>query len=123
MLTNSRIYFQPSNMNNIADSILHFEISKITRIFKRRYLLRQVGLEVLLPDNISYLFAFESSVDRDFVFNVVIQQNNSLCRQPSLDSVTKRWQSKEISNFEYLMYLNNEADRSGNDLTQYPVSD
>lgn len=31
------------------------------------------------------------------------------------------WQRREISNAEYLMYINNEAGRSINDLTQYPV--
>ena len=34
---------------------------------------------------------------------------------------TKRWQSRQISNFEYLMRLNTIAGRTYNDLTQYPV--
>lgn len=35
--------------------------------------------------------------------------------------VTLQWQSGLISNFDYLMYLNSLADRTFNDLTQYPV--
>ena len=31
------------------------------------------------------------------------------------------WQNGAISNFDYLMYLNNLADRSFTDLAQYPV--
>ena len=31
------------------------------------------------------------------------------------------WQSREISNFDYLMFLNAEAGRSLSDLAQYPV--
>lgn len=31
------------------------------------------------------------------------------------------WQMKEISNYEYLMYLNQAGNRSINDLSQYPV--
>ena len=31
------------------------------------------------------------------------------------------WQNGALSNFDYLMYLNSMADRSFNDLTQYPV--
>jgi hypothetical protein len=31
------------------------------------------------------------------------------------------WQRREISNFEYLMILNTFANRTYNDLTQYPV--
>ena len=33
----------------------------------------------------------------------------------------KKWQRREISNFEYLMQLNTFAGRTFNDLTQYPV--
>jgi len=32
-----------------------------------------------------------------------------------------RWQTGEISNFQYLMHLNTLAGRGYNDLTQYPV--
>jgi hypothetical protein len=35
--------------------------------------------------------------------------------------ITKKWQSGELSNFEYLMHLNMLAGRSFHDLTQYPV--
>ena len=37
------------------------------------------------------------------------------------DNMTLQWQNGIISNFDYLMYLNSAADRSFNDLTQYPV--
>jgi hypothetical protein len=35
-------------------------------------------------------------------------------------SVTQRWEKGDISNFQYLMYLNTLAGRSYNDLMQYP---
>jgi len=35
--------------------------------------------------------------------------------------MTLQWQNGLISNFDYLLYLNSAADRSFNDLTQYPV--
>jgi hypothetical protein len=35
--------------------------------------------------------------------------------------ITEQWQNNEISNFEYLMALNTIANRTYNDLTQYPV--
>ena len=35
--------------------------------------------------------------------------------------ITSRWQRKEVSNFEYLSFLNSLADRSKNDLTQFCV--
>ena len=33
----------------------------------------------------------------------------------------QKWQRREISNFDYLMYLNTVAGRTYNDLNQYPV--
>lgn len=38
-----------------------------------------------------------------------------------VSALTQLWQHHEISNFEYLLYLNAAAGRSYNDLTQYPV--
>ena len=37
------------------------------------------------------------------------------------ENMTLRWQNGLISNYDYLFYLNTMADRSLNDLTQYPV--
>ncbi len=36
-------------------------------------------------------------------------------------SMTQRWQRAEVSNFEYLMYLNTMAGRTYNYLSQYPI--
>lgn len=40
----------------------------------------------------------------------------------SIIDFTKKWQKREISNYEYLSRINAFADRSMNDLTQYPVN-
>lgn len=37
------------------------------------------------------------------------------------EGLNKKWNTYEITNFEYLMELNNLAGRSYADLTQYPV--
>ena len=37
------------------------------------------------------------------------------------ENMTLQWQNGMITNLEYLLYLNSAADRSFNDLTQYPV--
>ena len=50
-----------------------------------------------------------------------VQPSMRLTEMKSRDQWTEDWQWGRISNFEYLMYLNREADRSFNDLTQYPV--
>jgi hypothetical protein len=38
-----------------------------------------------------------------------------------LSNMTQKWQRREISNFDYIMYLNTIAGRTYNDLNQYHV--
>jgi factor associated with neutral sphingomyelinase activation len=122
MITEMRIYFQPSQLNNVGETIQHFDIANVQGLYKRRYLLQQIGLEFILKHHESYFFIFNSSHDRDEMY-ALIQSHHNINNQESnsLITSTRRWQKREISNFEYLMILNNEADRSMNDLTQYPV--
>ena len=150
MLTETRVYFQPSQLNNVGDSVLHFEVRLIARVFRRRYLLRQIGLEFILTDGTSHLFVLDNQNIRDSTYNLIVNLKalsplarsccetapvgsasssgsgggggSSLHMQAHLENLCRRWQRREISNFEYLMNLNTEADRSVNDLTQYPVS-
>lgn len=41
--------------------------------------------------------------------------------EQDINIYTQQWQQGELSNFNYLMLLNSYAQRSMNDLTQYPV--
>lgn len=124
MLTESRIYFQPALVNNVGETMQYFHYSKITRVYKRRYLLRHTSIEIMLSDGTSALFSFDTREIRNHMYNLI--QTTQLKhphshRIPSLEQMMEKWQRKEVSNFEYLMFLNYEADRSLNDLTQYPV--
>jgi hypothetical protein len=40
---------------------------------------------------------------------------------PTIEEMFQKWQKREISSFDYLMFLNAEAGRSLSDLAQYPV--
>lgn len=126
VITEQRIYFQPAQLNNIGDTTQHFELKKVIKIYKRRHMLRSIGLEFMLHDGSSFFFVFESTIERDRVFDVlhspeVIMMNANSKLPISLPEMTRKWQRREISNFEYIMYLNHEAGRTSNDLTQYPV--
>jgi hypothetical protein len=124
MITDLRIYFQPSQLNNTGEQTQIIEMRKINRIYRRRYLLRQTGLEIFMSDGTSCLFVFDSRRQRDQIYVTITQQPNvadQLHNMPTLEQMTRKWQEKDISNFDYLMHLNTEADRSFNDITQYPV--
>jgi hypothetical protein len=124
MITDLRIYFQPSPLNNTGEQTQILEMRKISRIYRRRYLLRQTGLEIFMEDGTSSLFVFDSRRQRDQIYVTLTHQPNvaeQLLSTLTLEQMTRKWQRKEITNFQYLMYLNTEADRSVNDITQYPV--
>ncbi|CCF23439.1 WD repeat and FYVE domain-containing protein 3 [Caenorhabditis elegans] len=124
-----------------------FSYNMIREVHKRRYLLQPIALEVFSSDGRNYLLAFPKKI-RDRVFdkltsmainlssggsdslggqkaNVAIETTgrgasllSSLIGQ---QSVTQRWLSGNISNFQYLMHLNTLAGRCYNDLSQYPI--
>src|SRR3546814_5165016 len=116
MSTNARVYCQPTELNNVGESTLSFPLRNITRLYKRRHLLRQTGLELFMKDGTSVLFSFETSAVQTRVYNI-LKSHPTLAHlsNTSVEQITRKWQKGEISNFDYLMYLNNEADRSVKD--------
>lgn len=70
----------------------------------------------------SYYFTFDSTEIRDEVYALI---TNLPCftpqKQYSLSYIVSCWLNGQISNFDYLLYLNQYAGRSFQDLTQYPV--
>ncbi|XP_071092050.1 protein FAN-like [Haliotis cracherodii] len=123
MLTSSRLYFQP--FNNIDRwPVLKIRLKEIKRLIRRRYLLRQLGLEIYCSDNaqVTHLYlSFKTEEIRNQLYDHILQQQDLHLDEVGQEDMTLRWQSGYISNYEYLLYLNSLADRSFNDLTQYPV--
>uniref|UniRef100_A0A673LVR4 Neurobeachin n=1 Tax=Sinocyclocheilus rhinocerous TaxID=307959 RepID=A0A673LVR4_9TELE len=110
--------------------------SEIRAVFSRRYLLQNTGLEVFMANRTSVMFNFPDQATVKKVVNslprVGVGTSYGLpqARRISLatprqlfksSNMTQRWQRREISNFEYLMFLNTIAGRTYNDLNQYPV--
>uniref|UniRef100_A0A7N6AB70 Neurobeachin n=1 Tax=Anabas testudineus TaxID=64144 RepID=A0A7N6AB70_ANATE len=110
--------------------------SEIRAVFSRRYLLQNTAMEVFMANRTSVMFNFP---DQPTVKKVVYSlprvgvgtsyglpqaRRISLATPRQLfksSNMTQRWQRREISNFEYLMFLNTIAGRTYNDLNQYPV--
>jgi len=122
MVTEKRFYFQPSEINNAGLLNNHIDLSRVRRIYKKRYLLQETGLELLMEDSTSVLFCLDDKAMRDAIYSIIRKLCQSfLLLEETLEAVTARWKAKEMSNFDYLMFLNLEAGRSLNDLGQYPV--
>ncbi|XP_051521563.1 neurobeachin-like isoform X1 [Myxocyprinus asiaticus] len=110
--------------------------SEIRAVFTRRFLLQNTALEIFMANRMSVMFNFP---DQQTVKKVVYSlprvgvgtsyglpqaRRISLATPRQLfksSNMTQRWQRREISNFEYLMFLNTIAGRTYNDLSQYPV--
>ncbi|EEB19713.1 protein FAN, putative [Pediculus humanus corporis] len=125
VLTCSRIYFQPYN-NIESHSVLKIDLKNITRIICRRFLLKQVGIEIFYKccsksETSHFYVAMKSKEVRDKFYESILQQPNLTLTSVEPEIITLKWQNRAISNYEYLLYLNSLADRSFNDLTQYPV--
>ncbi|XP_061198203.1 protein FAN-like [Saccostrea echinata] len=123
MLTCKRLYFQP--FNNIEKvPVIKIRLKDISRVIKRRFLLRHVGIEIFCKEGTacSHIYlSLQSANDRNELYDTILKQEELQLEETSQDDMMIKWQSKNLSNYDYLMYLNSQSDRSFCDLTQYPV--
>ena len=120
-------------------------------IFKRKYYYYNSALEIFTTTNKTFYINFKYEKDRtsflkeilkkldepiqiiddlkDSKFqNVIGYENGKVQLQKdfkknsiSLSKIVKSWKNWEISNFEFLMWLNIFGNRSYNDISQYPI--
>ncbi|XP_026159212.1 lipopolysaccharide-responsive and beige-like anchor protein isoform X3 [Mastacembelus armatus] len=110
--------------------------TEIRAIFSRRYLLQNTALEIFMANRIAVMFNFPDAATVKKVihslprvgvgtnFGLPQTRRISLATPKQLfkaSNMTQRWQRREISNFEYLIFLNTVSGRTYNDLNQYPV--
>lgn len=114
--------------------------SDVVETNKRAFLFRDVALELYFADKQNFLIVFKDKKERSAVVakmgfkagNGPRSIMNSIVldaiaravvdtRADQLDNMTRKWQNREISNFAYIQMLNQHANRTPNDVTQYPV--
>ncbi|KAG9510508.1 Neurobeachin, partial [Fragariocoptes setiger] len=111
-------------------------LADIRAIFARRHLLQANALEIFVAQRTSVMFAFNDydTVKRCVKYlppvGVGVKYGIPQSRRASLmtprqlfsaSNMTQRWQRRELSNFQYLTFLNTIAGRTYQDLNQYPV--
>ncbi|CAB1327256.1 unnamed protein product [Coregonus sp. 'balchen'] len=79
--------------------------TEIRAVFSRRYLLQNTALEIFMANRTAVMRISQASPKQLY----------------KASNMTQRWQRREISNFEYLIFLNTISGRTYNDLNQYPV--
>ncbi|KAK4880232.1 hypothetical protein RN001_008378 [Aquatica leii] len=123
LLSTARLFFQPYN-NIETYPVLKINLGSIKRIIKRRFLLRHIGLEIYSSENdlVPYIYlSFRSQADRDNLHTNLLNQSELRLCEIEQDVMTLQWQNGYVSNYDYILYINSLADRTINDLTQYPV--
>lgn len=120
-LTDVCLYFQPVYRvsSKPVKSVKYREISKL---YRRRWKLRNVGFEIFMSTRKSIFLAFDTEFDRDHIFGILQSRVSTDCEtEGAVENMASRWRNREISNFDYLMYLNSAAYRTFSDFTQYPI--
>ncbi|KAM6184858.1 WD repeat- and FYVE domain-containing protein 4 [Rhynchocyon petersi] len=110
-----------------------YSYSDIKEIHRTCFLLQDISLEIFFQNGYSKFLVFHNN-DRSKVYKSfcsfqpnlkgkgITEDSLNLRKNPGSDkTMLQRWQKREISNFEYLMYLNTLAGRTYNDYMQYPV--
>ncbi|KAJ5066342.1 beige/beach-related [Anaeramoeba ignava] len=107
-----------------------WKLKDILFVYKRRYQLRQSGIEIFLKDRTNFFLNFDKK-DRDKIYskilNLVPNKQNFDISTGSAEEWFKKsdisllWQKRLITNFDYLMLLNTIAGRTYNDISQYPI--
>ena len=118
--------------------LTHIKIpfADIRAVFSRRYLLQNTALEIFVATRSAVMFNLPDlaavkqavtllpRVGIGTKFGAQQTRRYSMVSGRSLLRLTnmmEKWQKREISNFQYLMFLNTIAGRTFNDLNQYPV--
>ena len=129
----------------------NFPYNEIKYLFKRRYYYKKSAIEIFTTTNKSYYFNFKNQSDRDMIIKGILSQLeykrdiklDSKDNYKDKDDLTigyenlfqlkknlksdylsykiDNWVNRKISNFEMIMWLNIFANRSFNDISQYPV--
>ncbi|XP_075870966.1 protein FAN isoform X3 [Nelusetta ayraudi] len=121
-ITDQSLYFQP--LNGYPQQVIQMRLHSVRRIYKRRHGLRPLGLEVFCTENdfcSDIYLKFYNTADRDEVYYYIATFLENHMTEHTAESYMLQWQRGLLSNYQYLLHLNNLADRSCNDLSQYPV--
>nr|XP_020480680.1 protein FAN [Monopterus albus] len=121
-ITDENLYFQP--LNGYPEHVIQIRLHRVRRIYKRRHGLRPLGLEVFCTESdfcSDIYLKFYDTADRDEIYYCIAAFMENHTAEHTAESYMLQWQCGHLSNYQYLLHLNNLADRSCNDLSQYPV--
>jgi factor associated with neutral sphingomyelinase activation len=119
-IVKNKLLFYPI-VNCPDQRTVEFCLRDVKHVSRYRYMFQHNALELWMYNKKrSLLLVFEDKTIRENVYKHLKQHCEKLIKV-EMAAVINRWINGEISNFEYLMFLNSAANRSFNDLSQYPI--
>ena len=121
VLTQSSFHFYPL-VNSRPNEQLHIHFRSVNFALRSRYLYRPTALRVHLHTaRWPVLLVFETEEQRENIYSFLQNRVKFKNVAEELPRFTEKWTKGSLTNFEYLMLLNNLAGRCTLDLSQYPV--
>lgn len=122
LTNNGYLNFYPI-VNNINKSNIQIKFSNIKAFIRYRYMFRHTALEVWeYNTHYSTLIDLLDENSRETVYAYLKNYADKILQKCfNREYFASQWVSGQLSNFEYLMFLNTISNRSFNDLSQYPV--
>ena len=127
------IYSSGKKELSLKKKIIFILYNEIEEIITRTFVYNKQAFEIFLKNGKSYFFnLFENSKLLDIykILKQKIEDNNqeldfNIIEDPKKyfeeKNITKQWEKNDISNYQYLLYLNKYSGRTFNDINQYPI--
>ncbi|CAG9318285.1 NSMAF_2 [Blepharisma stoltei] len=121
VMTQESLHFYPL-INAKPKRAVHIQFKIIYSGMRYRYLWRNNGLRIdYYGSKYPVLFIFETEEQRENIYNFLLNRVKFKSPADQLVDAMEKWRNGYLSNFQYLMFLNNIGNRSVLDMTQYPI--
>uniref|UniRef100_A0A182SF22 BEACH domain-containing protein n=1 Tax=Anopheles maculatus TaxID=74869 RepID=A0A182SF22_9DIPT len=117
IITSTELVLKPYE----AGELEIYDLHDITKIWTKRYEHQESAVEVFLKCGKSLFIVFDRDPSERDTFEGFFHDLVVRCGRQELDQHTQQWREGALSNWEYLMLLNQMSGRTFHDLMQYPV--
>ncbi|KAL9658019.1 hypothetical protein ABK040_012259 [Willaertia magna] len=120
VITNNNIYFQPMCLFAAEPPVIRISRSVVHFMVKKKHLGKDLSLEVFFFGETSLLLICDNQTDRDNLYNR-LSSSQLYTAEQVLEKEQKKWVNGVMSNYDYILLLNQLSGRSFNDISMYPI--